>query len=131
MANYNTIRAQLGDALRSISDDINVHDDFPKSVVPPAAVIKPQIPTVNYLQAFGSGFAEWRFLILLIVGQASEASAQRMLGDLISPESTLISTLHGMELGTGYVTVTNGAVSETKIGDTSYCYARLSVTVRA
>ena len=133
MANYNDLKRTLGDALRQFSDEINVFDFFPKSVVPPAAVIQPAVPTVNFIQAEQSRTAEWRFTVMLIVGQVNEEAAQTKIGDLISPGSDLIEALNVVGEDTGFlrVKVTDASVSEVQVGTTTYAYARLSVNVIA
>jgi len=133
MANYNELKSTLGDALRQFSDDINVFDFFPKSVVPPAAVIQPAVPTVNFIQAEQSRTAEWRFTVMLIVGQVNEEAAQTKIGDLISPGSDLIEALNAVGEDTGFlrVKVTDASISEVQVGTTTYAYARLSVNVIA
>lgn len=133
MANYNDLKRTLGDALRQFSDEINVFDFFPKSVVPPAAVIQPAVPTVNFIQAEQSRTAEWRFTVMLIVGQVNEEAAQIKIGDLISPGSDLIEALNAVGEDTGFlrVKVTDASISEVQVGTTTYAYARLSVNVIA
>lgn len=133
MANYNELKRTLGDALRTFSDEINVSDFFPKSVVPPAAVIQPAVPTINFIQAEQSRTAEWRFTVMLIIGQVNEEAAQEKIGDLISPGSPLIEVLNAVGEDSGFlrVKVTDASISEVQVGTTNYAYARLSVNVIA
>lgn len=133
MADYNEIKKTLGDALRQFQDDLNVSDYFPKSVVPPAAVIQPAVPTISYIQARNSPTAQWRFSVMLIVGQVNEEAAQLRIGEFISPGSPLIEALNAIGEDSGFlrVKVTDASVSEVQVGTTNYAYARLSVVVDA
>lgn len=130
MTDYNTVRDAVFSAVRLYQPDMNVYHYVPRSLVPPSAIVKPRASrTIDYLQAQSSGLARWNFVVLLIIGLVDEQAAQKLAGELISPGSPLIAALQNAELPTGYVTVTDGSVSEMMFGQSLYTYAELSVVV--
>jgi hypothetical protein len=131
---YEEVTAILGNAVQSSGLVMNVYYYVPRSVVPPSAIIKPQAHrTIDYMQTQGEcGLAKWYFLVMLVIGQVDEQAAQEEAGVLVSPRSSLIRALTGIKFPTsGYVQVTEGAVSEMMFADGLYTYAQLSVTVCA
>jgi hypothetical protein len=132
VANYNDIRNALGASVTAFQPNVNVYYYVPRTLVPPAAIVQP-VPhrTISYLQVQSSPMAEWRFNILLVIGQVDEQAAQEQAGELISPGSGLVQALNDTQLPSGYVVVTDGAISEMQTGGSAalYTYAQLSVTV--
>lgn len=129
MSAYNDIRTALGNACQSYESELNVFHYVPRTIIPPAAIIRPAPHrTISYLQTQSSFLAEWHFSVLIVIGEVSEEDAQDRAGVLISPGSALIRTLN--ECLT-YVQVTDGAVSEMSFGQGLYTYAQLSVVVKA
>jgi hypothetical protein len=135
VANYNDIRAALGASVTAFQPNVNVYYYVPRTLVPPAAIVQPQPHrTISYLQVQSGPMAEWRFNVLLVIGQVDEQAAQEQAGDLISPGSGLIQALNDTVLPTsGYVVVTDGSISEMQTGGSAalYTYAQLSVCVYA
>jgi hypothetical protein len=131
MADYNQIRAALADACRTVDPSLRVYDYVPQSLVPPVVVVQARMPAIDYREAMSSGSAEWYFVVMYVVGPVNEQAAQARVGELISPGSSLISALNGVDLTNGYVMVTQGGVSEMQVGPTAHTYARLWVTVKA
>lgn len=130
MTNYNTVRDALGAAIRSFQPDMNVYYYVPRTLIPPAAIVKPQPHrTISYLQAQSSGLAQWHFNVLLVIGQVDEEAAQEMAGDLISPGSPLIQALNDAKLPNGYAQVVDGAVAEMMFDAGLHTYSELSVVV--
>lgn len=130
MTDYNAIRSALGDAVQIYKPDMNVYPYIPRTLVPPAAIVKPRSGrTIDYLQAQSSGLARWNFIVLLVIGLVDEEAAQKLAGELISPGSQLIQCLQNATLPNGFVTVTDGSVSEMMFGQSLYTYAELSVVV--
>lgn len=131
MSNYNDVRLALGASIQDYQPDLNVYYYSPQTLVPPAAIVQPRAhQTIDYLQAQSSGFANWYFNVLLVVGLVDEEAAQAQVGELVSPRSPLIRALQNTKLTTGYVTVTNGGVSSMMFAKGLYAYADLSVVVR-
>jgi hypothetical protein len=132
VANYNDIRYALGASVTAYQPNVNVYYYVPRSLVPPAAIVQPQPHrTISYQQALSSPMAEWRFNILIVIGQVDEQAAQEQAGELISPGSGLVQALNDTQLPSGYVVVTDGSISEMQTGSSStlYTYAQLSVCV--
>jgi len=135
MAGFNEVRLVLADACRSAVGDVNVFYYLPKRVPAPAVVIRTVKPTGDYLTTWGGGYAEWMFEVLVVVGRVSDESAQNMLGDMISPDSSLITALNDVEFpggpGCGHAHVRKCDIADIRIGATRYACARLTVLVRA
>lgn len=131
MSNYNDVRSALGAAVQSYQPNLNVYYYVPRTIVPPAAIIQP-VPhrTINYVQAYGSELAKWRFTVMIVIGLVDEESAQEQAGDLISPGSALIRALN-TRLASGYAQVTEGGLAEMMFDTGLYTYAELSVVVTA
>lgn len=133
MTDYDTVRVALGEALtNNYSFDLNIFDHVPRTLVPPAAIVKPRPKVLpEYRKAMGrSPLAKWQFEVLLIIGLVDEAAAQKMAGELISPGSPLINALNTRILN-GYSQVTDAGTSEMMVGESLYTYAELTVEVLA
>lgn len=124
---YNSIRKALGTAVQAFEPNINIYYYVPRTLVPPAVVVQPAHRTISYLQGQSSRSAEWHFNVMVIVGQVDEEGAQEMVGDLISPRSTLVAALNATPVEGGYVQVTEGTVAEVTIGSAVYTHVQLSV----
>ena len=135
MANENDLRKTIGDAMRDLfSDEINVSDFFPKSPPPsPSLVIQPGTPVGDPIQAMNSSTARWQFIVMLLVSQVNEESAQLKIGDMISPGSTLVEAINNIGDDSGFLRakVTNMSISEVQYATTMYAYGRLTVEVYA
>lgn len=132
MTSYDEVRSALSTAVRTYQPDLNVYYATPRTLVPPAAIVKPQShKTVSYLQAQSSGLAKWHFHVLLIIGLVNEQAAQKQAGDLISPYSPLIQALRKTQLPNGYATVVDAGLSEMTFSNGLYTYAQISVDVTA
>ena len=132
---YNDVRTALGVAVQQYQPGLNVYYYVPKSLVPPAAIIKPQsqnVRTIDYIQGGGGSLlAKWFFNVLIVIGQPYEEASQEQAGALISPGSSLIASLKAVQLGRGYAEVTQGGISEMAFDQGSFTYAQLTVTVTA
>lgn len=135
MAGFNEIRVVLADACKSAVGDLNVFYYLPKRAPVPAVVIRTVKPTGDYLTVWGGGYAEWMFEVLVIVGKVSDESAQNQLGDMISPNSALVTALNDIEFaggpGYGHAHVRKCDIADIRMGATRYACARLTVLVRA
>lgn len=128
MSGYNTVRKALGAAVAAYEPDVNVYYYVPRTLVPPAVIIQPAHRTVSYLRGQGNSLsAEWRFNVMMIVGQVDEEGAQETAGELISPNSPLVRALFNTQVQNGYVQVTDGTVAEASIGGGVYTHVQLSV----
>lgn len=134
MTGYNAVRTALGAAVQSYQPGLNVYYYTPRSLVPPAAIIKPQSQnqrTIEYLQVQGAGgLAKWHFNILLVIGQLDEQAAEEQAGELISPGSPLVRALNG-RLSTGFSQVIEGGIASMMFDQGLYTYAQLTVVVTA
>lgn len=134
MANYNDVRAALGEAI-SIYDPalaLNTYNYVPRTVTPPAVILQPAPHrTVDYTQVEGRGtFALWRFNIMIVVGQVDEEVAQEQAGDLITPGSDFIRAIQDIKLN-GYAQVIDGGIAQMMFDQGLYTYAELNVIVKA
>lgn len=129
VSGYNGIRKALAAAVQVYDPNINIYHYVPRTLVPPAVIVQPAHRTVNYLQAQSSRSAEWRFNVMIIVGQIDEEGAQETVGELISPGSVLINALNATTIPSGYAQVTEGTVAEFTIGGGVYTHVQLSVCV--
>lgn len=133
MTDYDTVRLALGESLRAnYSYDLSIFDEVPRTLVPPAAIVKPRPNTIpEYRRAMGrSTLAKWHFDVLLIIGLVDETEAQKMAGELISPGSPLINALN-CRLLNGYSQAVDSGVSEMMVGEALYTYAEVAVEVLA
>jgi hypothetical protein len=134
VTDYDSVRLALGTAIQKYEPGLNVYYYVPKSLVPPAAIIKPQsqnVRTIEYAQAHGgSSLAKWHFQVLFVIGQLDEAAAESEAGALISPGSRLVRSLSG-RLSTGFSQVLEGGISAMMFDQGLYTYAQLTVSVLA
>lgn len=133
MTDYDTVRLALCEALTdNYQYDLNIFDHVPRTLVPPAAIVKPRPKVLpEYRRAMGrSPLATWKFDVLLIIGLVDEQAAQKMAGELISPGSPLVNALT-CKLLNGYSQVTDAGTSEMMVGESLYTYAELTVEVLA
>ena len=134
MANYNDIRAALGNAINVFDPSLalNTYSYVPRSIVPPAAIVQPAPHrTIDYTQVEGRGsFALWSFNIMIVVGQVDEEVAQTQAGNLITPGSPLITAIQNIKLN-GYAQVLQGGISQMMFDQGLYTYAELTVIVKA
>lgn len=132
MATYEQVKTALGDSLRAnYQYDLNIFDEVPRSLVPPAAIVKPRPHrTIGYLHAMGSStLAKWQFEVLLIIGFVDDVAAQKLAGELISPGSPLIRALN-CRIMNGFSQVIDSGTSQMMIEDQGlYTYAELTVQV--
>lgn len=133
MTDYDTVRLALCQALKdNYQYDLNIFDHVPRTLVPPAAIVKPRPKVLpEYRRAMGrSALAKWQFDVLLIIGLVDEQAAQKMAGELISPGSPLVNALT-CKLLNGYSQVTDSGTSEMMVEESLYTYAELTVEVLA
>lgn len=141
MATYDQVTDALGASIRafdsSFQTDVNLFNYQPRTVVPPCAIIKPQAHrTIDYVTGQSNSLtAKWHFLVMLVIGEIDERSAQAEAGALVSPGSPLINAIKATRFATsGFAVVTQGAVSQMAVktrdgGEALYTYAQLSVLI--
>jgi hypothetical protein len=127
---YVEIRQALGAAITLVQPDMNVFHYTPRSFTPPVAIVQPEMRrTIDYEKVYSSGFVDWYFNILIVVGLIDEEASQEKAGGLISPESQLIAALHG---ALPYVQVLEASISEQSFKTSAvYTYARISLLIKA
>jgi hypothetical protein len=134
VANYNDVRAMLGDAINVYMPSLatNTYSYVPRSIIPPALIVQPTPHrTIDYTQVEGRGtFALWRFNIMIVIGQVDEEVAQTQAGDIITPGSPLIRAIQDIK-GNGYAQVLDGGISSMMFDQGLYTYAELNVIVKA
>jgi hypothetical protein len=115
------------------NSDFNIYDRIPRSLIPPAVILKPRPHrSVLYPRAQSSPFAEWHWILQVIVGQVDDQTAQDQVGAMISPGSELIRALEDAKVARGFVQVVDGAMSEMMVDQVSlYVHAELSIYVKA
>lgn len=138
MSRYNDIRYALAASVGSgLPFPVNVYPYLPKTFVPPAAMVYPNTRSINYLQTMSSTSAEWHYTVLIVLSEMDEESAQNMVGDLVSPDSSVIAAICNTKIPNGYAVVTDGSVSERQVpgasanGAALYTHAELHVMVKA
>lgn len=130
VTDYNVIRESISAAVQTFAPDMNVYHYVPRSLVPPAAIVRPRPNrTIDYMQAQSSGLAKWNFIVLLVIGLVDEEAAQTLAGKMISPGSDLIVALQNAELPNGFTQVVQGSVNEMMFDQALYTYAELDVVV--
>lgn len=130
---FDTVCNTIADAIRTLlGDDWNVDDDFPKSIVPPAIVLKADDQNaVDYHTGFSSASGRLRLILMLFAGQVNERPAEDIIRELISPGSDLIQALENVTFdGFGWVRVDKAGKGETALGGGRAKMARLALTVQ-
>jgi hypothetical protein len=127
------VRDTLGAAILRVLPEMNVYNHVPRSLVPPAAIVRPTPnSTINYEQQYSSFQADWMWTLMLVVGQIDDEWAQDEIGKLISPDSELIRSINNVEFTTsGWARVQRGNTSQMNFGKALYAYAELTVRVTA
>lgn len=132
MSGFNDVRASLAAAVQKALPDMNVYNFVPRSLVPPAAIVRAVAHNaIDYEQMYASGFANWNFTVMIVAGQVDDEAAQTQVGEHISPRSPLIQAVEAAEFESGWARVTRGNVSQMMFGKALYTYAELTVHVRA
>ena len=137
MSDYDTVRQAIGAALKSYESELNVYYHMPRTFVPPAAIVKPRAhrTTEFELQMGGGTYAHYHFIVQFIIGLVDETAAQDQAGQLVSPNSPLIWALQDAVIPSGFVQVTDAAVSEMMVntdnGSALYTYAEIALKVDA
>lgn len=137
MSRYNDVRKSLGGAaqqwLGSIGVEqpaMNVYNYVPRTLIPPSVIIQPVAQrTLSYLDVLGQGnLADWYFHVLIVVGLVDEEAAQELMGDIISPGSSLI---YALQECMRFVQVVDGSVAEMMFDGALHAYARINVKIKA
>lgn len=133
MASITAIRAGLASNLAGAN--VRSSGTLPDLVNPPFALIVPS--GVTYHKALNNALTEYLFTVTLIVGRASERSAQNALDAYCSATGTS-SIRRAIELdqtlgGVAYATVVTDMrnYGATTIGETTYLAAEFNVAVQA
>lgn len=82
-----TIRAGLVTRLATITG-LRVPSQLPDSPNPPMAMVRPERITFNQSMSRASGTQDYEFAVMVIVGRASERTAQALLDEYADPHST-------------------------------------------
>lgn len=134
MADITAIRAALATNLTSITG-LRTNATVPDNVNPPYAIIS--LDTVDYHKAFANGLNTYNFVATVIVGRASERSAQNTLDAYCSPTGSK-SIKQGIELdrtlgGLVYDLTVSGMrnYGSTTINENLYLAAEFDLTVQA
>lgn len=125
------IRQGLGANIGTIRG-LRVAETIPDQVNPPQAVVALQ--SVAYDGALRGGLTTYSFMVTLIVGRASERTAQRILDTYISPGDSAIKNAIESDktLGGSAYDVRVEAMSSVgslTIGEVNYLAADFTVTV--
>ena len=133
MTTYDEVCNTIANTCRTVvGEDWNIDDDFPKSIVPPAIVLKADDQNaVDYHVAFSSTSGRLRLILMLFAGQVNERSAEDVIRELISPGSDLIQALEDITFdGYGWVRVEKAGKGETALGSGRAKMARLALTIQ-
>lgn len=133
MASISDLRAGL--AANLLGANVRSSATLPDLVNPPFALIVPA--GVTYHKSFNNSLSEYLFTVTLIVGRASERSAQNALDAYCSATGTssirraieLDQTLGGVAYATVVTEMRN--YGATTIGETTYLAAEFNVAVQA
>jgi hypothetical protein len=132
MASISTMRDKIATNLQTISG-LRTSGYIPDNVNPPYAIISPT--SVNYNRALNNGLCEYNFTISVVVGRASERTAQNTLDAYCSPTgSSSIKraiesdrTLAGNAYDLRLTNMRN--YGSTTIGETTYLAAEFDLVV--
>ncbi len=133
MASITAIRSGLSANL--LAAGIRSSATIPDLVNPPFAIIAPS--GVSYHRAFNNALSEYTFTITLIVGRASERSAQNLLDSYCSAtgsSSIRLAVESDQTLGgVAYSTVVTEArnYGSVVLGETTYLAVEFNVAVQA
>jgi hypothetical protein len=129
---FTVVRDTLGRACSKTLPTLNVYNYVPRSLVPPAAIVR-MAPhnAIDYEQQYSSGLADWMWTLMLVIGQVDDEAAQDQIGELITPNSPLIVAINACEFPSGWARVQKAGVSQMMFGKALYSYAELSVRVTA
>lgn len=134
MASISELRSGIATNLATISG-LRTGSTIPDNVNPPFAIIAPS--SVQYHQAYHNGLSTYNFTITLVVGRASERSAQNALDAYCSPTGSssirgaieLDRTLSGKAFDCLVTGMRNyGSIS---LGDNTYLAAEFDLVVQA
>lgn len=134
MTTFSEVRGELGRAIAKALPECNVYPIEPRSLVPPAAIVKPAPHnTIDYEQMYSSSQADWMWIVMIVVGQVNDEAAQDQIGDLLSPGSDLINAINDADFGAGrgWARVQRGNASQMNFGKALYSFAELTVRVTA
>lgn len=134
LANLSDLRLGIANNIAAVIPTLRVADTIPDLPNPPIAVVS--VDTVDFNRSMHNGLSEFGFVVTVIVGRASERSAQNSLDAICGSGAGSIKaavevdkTLGGKAYDTRLVRMNNyGSVS---IGEIDYLSADFSVTVFA
>ena len=116
MADYGAIRDGLKTRLATSSTFVQVADTMPDVVSPPAAIVQPGSPTVDYDQAFGNGLELFVFQILVLLQRFDVTANQDLMDTLISGSASIKTLIEG-DLTLGGAAATCQVVSASNYQD--------------
>ena len=138
MADYNAIRSGLATALDTLDAFLVVHSTVPNRVVPPAAIVVPGRPVVEYHQSMDgtAGMLQlFRFEIVTALQSMTEDYAQTDLDELVSGSGSVQAALEtDPTLGGACITLQVTQASDygmVEFADSSFIGCRFSVEVYA
>jgi hypothetical protein len=136
MASISTLRTEIAENLATITGlRVSPTGQIPDNVNPPYAIVTPT--SVDYHKAFNNGLNTYNFTITVVVGRASERSAQNTLDAYCSPTGTqsikgAVESDRTLD-GTAYSLIVTGMrnYGSITIAETNYLAAEFDLTVQA
>jgi hypothetical protein len=126
------VKAALGTALATVTG-LRAFDYQPDQVNPPLAW--PILDSVEYHGAMGSGLITYQFRVPVIVGRASEKTAQKRLDEYVSFDNGIRSALEAdLTLGgvaQSLIVESAGKFNSLDANDTTYLMVEFRVIVYA
>lgn len=137
MTGFVEVRDTLGDAIRRVLPEMNVYNHVPRSLVPPAAIVRPTPnSTIDYEQMYSSSQADWMWTLMLVVGQVDDEWAQDTMGSLITPRGDMVRAINDIKFvdpesgsSIGWAKALRGGISQMNFGKALYTYAEITVRV--
>jgi hypothetical protein len=131
------VRDTLGGAIKRVLPDMNVYNHVPRSLVPPAAIVRPTPnSSIDYEQMYSSSQADWMWTLMLVIGQIDDEWAQDQMGELITPRGDMIRAINDVVFvdpnsgsQTGWAKALRGGISQMNFGKALYSYAEITVRV--
>lgn len=138
MASMSAIRKAIITRLGTI-EELTPYWFEPDEINAPAYFIMPDSPFIDYQQAYSSGYAEWRFVVTIVVDRIDEELSQGILDMYVDPEGPVVATLRKTGLTDALATLTNDFVDVTTAtnygeytrGRTKFLIAQIKLVVRA
>ena len=95
MADYSAIRSGLRTRLATSSTFLQVAATVPDSISPPAAVVMPGTPVVDYSASFNDALQRFIFKVVVFAQRFDEEANQTLLDGLLSGSGSVRSLIAG------------------------------------